>query len=133
MSIEVIECPYCKKEIPLTEAISHKIKESFNKELGESRKVIEKMEVLYNYLSGPPFKQKIEGILEAFQSMKEGLDKEKRAMNNIWAKREKQLEQVMKNTVRMCGEMQGIIGTPFLKIPSLELEENIESANEKIT
>jgi hypothetical protein len=93
----------------------------------------EKMEVLYSYLSGPAFKQKVEGILEAFQSMKEALDKEKRAMDRIWSKREKQIEQVMKNTARMCGEMQGIIGTPFLQIPSLELEENIECASEEIT
>ena len=61
----------------------------------------EKMEVLYNYLSGPGFKQKVEAIVEAFKTMKEDLDKEKRAMTSIWAKREKQIERVIMNTAGM--------------------------------
>src|SRR3989338_3115152 len=61
----------------------------------------EKMEAIYNYLSGPGFKQKVEAIVEAFKTMKEDLDKEKRAMTSIWAKREKQIERVIMNTAGM--------------------------------
>ncbi len=81
----------------------------------------EKMEVLYNYLSGPEFKQKVEAIVEAFKTMKEDLDKEKRAMTSIWAKREKQIERVIMNTAGMYGDMQGIIGASLPQIKMLEI------------
>ena len=46
----------------------------------------EKMEILYNYLSGPEFRQKVEAIVDSFKSMKEDLDQEKRAITKTWAK-----------------------------------------------
>ena len=86
----------------------------------------EKMEVLYNYLSGPEFRQRIEAIVESFKSMKEDLDQEKRAMMKIWAKREKQIEKIVNNTVGMYGDMQGIIGASLPQIKSLELTDGSE-------
>ncbi len=39
MADQVITCPYCHKEIPLTEAISHQIREQLGKEFAaESQK-----------------------------------------------------------------------------------------------
>lgn len=81
----------------------------------------EKMEVLYNYLSGPEFKHKLEAIVEAFTSMKADLDKEKRAMTGIWAKREKQIERVIMNTSGMYGDMQGMLGASLPQIKMLEM------------
>lgn len=81
----------------------------------------EKMEAIYNYLSGPEFRQRIEGIVEAFSAMKEDLEAEKRAMTRIWAKREKQIERVTTNTTGMYGDMQGIIGSTLPEIKMLEL------------
>ncbi len=81
----------------------------------------EKMEVLYNYLSGPEFKQKVEAIVETFKSMKEDLDKEKRSITKIWAQRGKQIERVIMNTAGMYGDMQGIIGASLPQIKMLEL------------
>ena len=86
----------------------------------------EKMEVLYNYLSGPEFRQRVEAIVEAFSSMKKDLDQEKRAMNKIWSKREKQIERVILNTSGMYGDMQGIIGASLPEIKSLELETSVD-------
>jgi hypothetical protein len=82
----------------------------------------EKMEMLYTFLSGPEFRQQVEGIVEAFQNMKTDLDSEKRAMEKIWAKREKQIDRVVKNMGRMYGSMQGIIGRTMPAIGLLELE-----------
>ena len=92
----------------------------------------EKMEAIYNYLSGPGFKQKVEAIVEAFKTMKEDLDKEKRAMTSIWAKREKQIERVIMNTAGMYGDMQGIIGASMPEIKMLEIgtEEGAEGSRE---
>ncbi len=81
----------------------------------------EKMESIYNYLSGPEFRQRVEGIVEAFSAMKEDLESEKRAMTKIWAKREKQIERVTLNTTGMYGDMHGIIGSTMPEIKTLEL------------
>ncbi|MBS4029558.1 MAG: DUF2130 domain-containing protein [Ignavibacteriales bacterium] len=81
----------------------------------------EKMEVVYNYLSGQEFRQRIEAIVEAFVGMKEDLDAEKRAMERIWSKREQQISRIMKNTSGMYGDLQEIIGRSLLPISKLEL------------
>jgi hypothetical protein len=80
-----------------------------------------KMEVLYGYLSGPQFKHRVEGIVEAFQAMKTDLDAEKRAMVKHWATREKQLEIVLKNTAGMYGDFQGVMGNALPVVQTLEL------------
>lgn len=83
----------------------------------------EKMETLYQYLAGVEFKQKIEGIVEAFTSMQDQLNKERRAMERHWKQREKEIERVVKNTVGLYGDMQGTIGGQIPAIPALELDD----------
>ena len=82
----------------------------------------EKMEAIYNYLSGTEFKQKVEAIVEAFVTMNIDLTKEKVAMEKLWAKREQQIKKVITSTARMYGDMQGIIGASLPEIKSLELK-----------
>ncbi len=82
----------------------------------------EKMVMLYQYLAGTEFKQKIEGIVEGFTSMQDQLNQERRAMEKHWKQREKHLERVIKNTVGLYGDMQGIIGGQIAAIPALELD-----------
>ena len=84
----------------------------------------EKMELIYAYLSGTGFKQRVEAIVESFVSMKSDLDAEKRAMEKIWAKREAQIERVIKNTAGMYGDLQGIIGSALPEVKILELPSN---------
>lgn len=84
----------------------------------------EKMEVLYNYLTGVEFKQRVEAILEAFSSMEEGLKKERMAYEKIWAEREKQLKRVMSSTIGMYGDLSGLIALPQIRL--LELEDKEE-------
>ena len=81
----------------------------------------EKMDFLYNYLSGPQFKNRIENIVSAFTGLQEGLNAEKRAMERIWNKREKEIERVILNTSGLYGDMQGIIALPMIQ--QLELVE----------
>lgn len=83
----------------------------------------EKMQVLYNYLSGSQFKYRIENIINAFITMKEDLDKEKRLLNKQWNKREQEIERIVLNTTGMYGDLEGIMGTKDLpKVEYLELE-----------
>ena len=86
----------------------------------------EKMEAIYNYLSGTEFKQKVEAIVEAFAIMHSDLAKEKSAMEQLWGKREQQIKKVMINTARMYGDMQGIIGASLPEIKSLELKDSTD-------
>jgi len=43
-------------------------------------------------------------------------------MEKIWAKREKQIEKVVKNTSRMYGSLQGIVGSTLPELKTLELK-----------
>ncbi|PID70331.1 hypothetical protein CSB37_03015 [bacterium DOLZORAL124_38_8] len=81
----------------------------------------EKMQMLFEYLSSPQFKNRVENIVNAFDKMKTDLDKEKRAMQNIWNRREKELERVMINTAGFYGDLQGIAGANLPMIEALEL------------
>lgn len=80
----------------------------------------EKMEALYQYLSGPEFRQRVEAVVEVFVAMRDDLEKEKRATTKQWAKREKQIERVVFSTAGMYGDMQGIIGASLPDIKLLE-------------
>jgi hypothetical protein len=82
----------------------------------------EKMEAIYQYISGTEFRQKIEAIVETFVMMKQQLDSEKRSMERIWKERDKQIDRMSTNTVRMVGEMRGIVGASLPEIKALELK-----------
>ena len=94
-------------------------------QVGMARQVSEgqqtKTEMIYQYLTGPRFRQRVEAIVEAFSTMQEDLDKERKAIMKQWAKREEQIERVMGATVGMYGDLQGIAGKSLQEIDGLEL------------
>ena len=112
--------PLCA--IPLAAALREQLT-AISRERTASIGKSEKMEALYQYLAGVEFKQKIEGIVEAFTSMQDQLSRERRAMEKHWKQREKEIERVIKNTVGLYGDMQGIIGGQIPAIPALELDD----------
>lgn len=81
----------------------------------------DKMQMLYSFLTGNEFRAQVEGIIEGFTTLREDLEKEKRAMMNLWKKREKQIEKVMLNTVNMYSSIEGIAGSSVQSIDSLGL------------
>ena len=94
-------------------------------QVGMARQVSEgqqtKTEMIYQYLTGPRFRHRVEAIVEAFSTMQEDLDKERKAIMKQWAKREEQIERVMGATVGMYGDLQGIAGKSLQEIEGLEL------------
>ena len=80
-----------------------------------------KTEMVYQYLTGPRFKQRVEAIVEAFSSMQDDLDKERKVIMKQWAKRQAQIESVMNSTVGMYGDLQGIAGKSLQEIEGLGL------------
>ncbi len=104
----------------LAMALRHNL-EAVAREKGMSVGKNEKMEILYSYLTGVEFKQRVEAIVEAFSSMDDGLKKERMAYEKIWSEREKQIRRVMNNTIGMYGDLNGLITLPQIK--ALELGE----------
>ena len=94
-------------------------------EVAAARKSVEgrqtKMDMVYQYMTGPGFRHRVQAILEAFTSMQEDLDREKKAMTKQWAKREQQIAQVMQATAGLYGDLQGIAGKSVVQIDGLEL------------
>ena len=94
-------------------------------QVGMARQVSEgqqtKTEMIYQYLTGPRFRHRVEAIVEAFSTMQEDLDKERKAIMKQWAKREEQIERVMGATVGMYGDLQGIAGKSLQEIEGLDL------------
>ena len=81
-----------------------------------------KMELIYQYLTGPRFRQRVQAIVEAFSTMQDDLDKEKKAITKQWAKREEQIDHVMQATVGMYGDLQGIAGKTMQEIEGLDIK-----------
>lgn len=82
----------------------------------------EKMEILYAYLTGVEFRQRIEAIVDAFTKMQDELEREKRFFAGKWARQEKSIRSVMDQTHGMYGELQSVTGRA---LP--ELKESINS------
>jgi len=80
-----------------------------------------KMELVYNYLIGQEFYNRVSGVVEAFMTMRQELEAEKRALNTCWKKREKQLERVLLSTSGLYGDLQGIIGSTLPEIRGMSL------------
>ncbi len=82
----------------------------------------EKMDLMYHYFSGDEFRQKVEGIVEAFTAMQDQLNRERRAMERLWKEREKQIQRIITNTTGMYGDVRGIVGSSVQEISALELD-----------
>ena len=91
-----------------------------------------KTEMVYQYLTGPRFRQRVEAIVEAFSTMQEDLDKERKAIMKQWARREEQIERVMGATVGMYGDLQGIAGKSLQEIDGLEFSALEDMGCEKM-
>ena len=88
-----------------------------------------KMEMLYQYLTGPRFRHRIEAIVEKFADMHDDLEKERRATTRLWAKREAQIRCVVDSTAGMYGDLQGIAGKTLHEIEGLEVKLLVGEGN----
>ncbi len=105
--------------IQLASALRFALLELDRQERNEQDKDL-KMGMLYRYLTSQQFRQRILDIVEAFSEMDDEITKEKRAMERIWARREKLIERVKHGTVVMYGELEGIMGSAIPALPALE-------------
>jgi hypothetical protein len=110
-----------KEALPLAMALRQGLMEvAAAKQATEGQQT--KMEMVYDYLMGPRFRQRVQAIVEAFSTMQDDLDKERKVITKQWAKREEQIGRVMQATVGMYGDLQGIAGKTLQEIEGLELK-----------
>jgi hypothetical protein len=106
--------------IPVALALRHSLVE-----IASARQATEgqqtKAEEVYAYLTGPRFRQRLEAIVEKFGEMQGDLDKERRAMTRLWAKREAQIQGVIEATAGLYGDLQGIAGKVMQEIDGFAL------------
>lgn len=107
--------------IPLAMLIRDKL-EAITREKGLAVGKNEKMDILYQYLTGVQFRQRIEAIVEAFSSMGQDIEKEKKYFTKKWASQEMQIKKILTNTIGVYGDIDGMVSLP--KIQALELEYN---------
>lgn len=87
----------------------------------------EKLELLYRYLSGVEFRQRVEAVIEAFTAMRKDLEQERRAAERQWARRAKQIDAVTFNVSGMYGDLQGLMPA----LPPMHLLE-LPDADERL-
>jgi hypothetical protein len=85
----------------------------------------DKMQLLYNYLTGVEFRGQVEAIAEGFLAMKNSITRERMQMEKMWKEREKQLEKVLISTSALYGSVKGIAGASVGDIPLLDGSETI--------
>lgn len=67
------------------------------------------LELLYRYLSGLEFRQRVEAVVEAFTAMRADLEQERRAAERAWSRRAKQIDAVTFNVSGLYGDLQGMV------------------------
>lgn len=95
-----------------------------------------KAELVYQYLTGPRFRQRIEAIVEKLTDMQTDLDRERAVMNRLWARREQQLSCVLDASAGLYGDIQGIAGRVMPEIGGLDLHpitQEGQSASQRLT
>jgi hypothetical protein len=80
----------------------------------------EKMQMLYDYLTGKEFSSQFMAIVESFNDLQKGYIEERNRMEKIWKTREKQLEKILLNTNGFIGSIKGIAGNSLAEIPMIE-------------
>jgi hypothetical protein len=84
----------------------------------------EKLELLYRYLSGVEFRQRVEAVVDAFTAMRKDLEQERRAAERQWARRAKQIDAVTFNVSGMYGDLQGLMpALPSIRLLELPIED----------
>jgi hypothetical protein len=80
-----------------------------------------KAAVVYQYLTGSRFRQHMQAIVEAFTTMQEDLNAEKKVMMKQWAKRGMQIERGVGSTAGLYGDLQGVVGIRLAEIEGFGL------------
>jgi hypothetical protein len=90
-----------------------------------------KMELMYQYLTGPGFRHRVGAVVERFVEMQSDLERERRSTMKQWAKRDQQMRGVVDAMAGMVGDLQGIAGKAIeeIEVLTMPLLENGHADN----
>jgi hypothetical protein len=66
--------------------------------------------LLYEFVTGPNFRNRVQSIIQTYRAMRTALDKERTAMQNIWKKREAQLDILTGHTMHVVAHLESRTG-----------------------
>ncbi|MFT4095266.1 MAG: DUF2130 domain-containing protein [Niabella sp.] len=70
----------------------------------------DKMQMIYDYVTGNEFKEQLKAVIEGFKAMRESIHTERIQMERLWKAREKHLDKILLNTTHITGSIDGISG-----------------------
>lgn len=83
-----------------------------------------KIEMMYSYLTGGEFSNRIRYIIESYDEMEKQLDTEKKQTQRRWAAQEKILQKVTASLYGMSGDLQGIAGQEIIALPAISGDDD---------
>jgi hypothetical protein len=101
-------------------------------QIASMQRQLEELDLLFQYLTGPRFRQRIEAIVEKFSIMQTDLERERKTMMRLRARREGQIRGVIESTVGMYGDLQGIAGKALEEIDGLaQIARRVEARRKR--
>ena len=82
-----------------------------------------KTEMIYNYLTGGEFSNRIKYIIDSYDEMAKQLDTEKKQAQKRWAAQEKIIQKVTGSLYGISGDLQGIAGKEIIVLPDFGIDE----------
>ena len=113
------------------DAMKQKILEK-EEQIVSMQRQLEELNLLFQYLTGPRFRKRIEAIVEKFSIMQTDLERERKTMMRLRARREGQIRGVIESTVGMYGDLQGIAGKALEEVDGLaQIARRVETRRKR--
>ena len=101
-------------------------------QIASTQRQLDDLELIYQYLTGPRFRQRIEAIVQKFSVMQTDLERERKAITRLRAKREGQIKSVIESTVGMYGDLKEIAGQSLEEIDGLsQIARRVEARRKR--
>ena len=102
-------------------------------QIASMQRQLEDLDLIYQYLTGPHFRQRLEAIVEKFSSMQTDLERERKTMTRLRARREGQIRGMIESTVGMYGDFQAIAGKALEEIDGLtQIARRVEARRKQV-
>jgi hypothetical protein len=93
---------------------------------------------VYSYVTGQAFRQRVGAIVDAYITLRQEIETEKRTHKTRWARQERSLELLLDGAGRLYGDLQGIVGKSMpeiegLEAPQLSSSDATEAASGSLT
>ena len=101
-------------------------------QIASMKRKLQDLDLIYQYLTGPRFRQRLEAIVEKFSIMQTDLERERKTMTRLRARREGQIRGMIQSTVGMYGDFQAIAGKALEEIDGLaQIARRVEARRKR--